>query len=129
MVGMRDSDSHYDWEDYLSMCVGAVIVLTSWMVGDLPSQASGANAAIVGLLVMALGASELLELRRWEESLEAACGFWLIASPFVFGYADAGTLAYWHFVLGAAVVVLSVLELQQDWNLSSAQLSHHRAAR
>src|SRR6266511_3939210 len=113
MAGIRLFNVHYDWEDCLSMSLGALIVLTSWMVADVPSQAIAANAVIVGILVLVLGASELFDLRRWEEGLEAACGFWLIASPFIFGYANAGTLRYWHFVLGAGVVLLSVLELRQ----------------
>ncbi len=81
----------------------------------------------VGILVLALGASEFLDLRRWEEGLEAACGLWLIASPFILGYADAGMLRYWHFVLGAAVVLLAMLELRQDWTLSNAELTRHSA--
>jgi uncharacterized membrane protein len=108
------------------MALGALIVLTSWLVGQGGSQIVAVNAAIVGLLVLALGASEVfVDLRRWEESLEAACGLWLIASPFVFGYADAGTLRYWHFVVGFAVVLLAVLELRQDWELSDGELAHH----
>jgi len=127
MIGIRVFNFHYIWEDLASMILGVLIVLTSWMVGDVSSHIGGANAAIVGILVLALGVSEFLDLRRWEEGLETACGLWLIASPFIFGYADAGTLRYWHFVLGAAVVLLAVLELRQDWNLSSAELSHHSA--
>ena len=118
---------HYLWEDCVSMVLGVLIALTSWTVGDAGSQAVVANAAIIGILVLALGASEFLDLRRWEEGLETACGLWLIASPFVFGYANAGTLRYWHFALGAAVVLLAVSELRQDWNLSRAELSNHSA--
>src|SRR5258706_5410311 len=81
----------------------------------------------VGILVLALGASEFLDLRRWEEGLEAACGLLLIASPFLLGYPDAGMLRYWHFVLGAAVVLLAMLELRQDWTLSNAELTRHSA--
>jgi hypothetical protein len=127
MAGIRLFNVHYLWEDLVSMCLGALIVLTAWMVGDVGSQTVAANATIVGILVLALGASEFLDLRRWEEGLETACGLWLIASPFIFGYADAGTLRYWHFVLGAAVVLLAMLELRQDWTLSNAELSHHSA--
>jgi len=127
MAGIRLFNVHYVWEDCLSMILGVLIMLTSWIVADAGGQAIASNAIIVGILVLALGASEFLDLRRWEESLEAACGLWLIASPFVFGYADFGTLRYWHFILGAAVVLLAVLELRQDWNLSSAELSHHSA--
>jgi hypothetical protein len=125
MAGIRLFNVHYVWEDCLSMGVGALIVLTSWMVGDVGSQTVATNAVIVGILVLALGASEFVNLRRWEEGLETACGLWLIASPFIFGYAEAGTLRYWHFVLGTAVVLLAVLELWQDWKLSDAELAHH----
>jgi len=125
MTGIRIFNVHYLWEDCVSMVLGALIALTSWVVGDTGSQTIAANADIVGILVLALGASEFLDLRRWEEGLETACGLWLIASPFIFGYADAGTLRYWHFVLGGAVVLLAALELRQDWNLSRAELGHH----
>jgi hypothetical protein len=94
MAGIRLFNVHYVLEDCLSMGLGALIVLTSWMVGDVGSQAVMINAVIVGILVLALGASEFLDLHRWEEGLETACGLWLIASPFIFGYADAGTLRY-----------------------------------
>ena len=107
------------------MGLGALIVLTSWVFGDAGTQSVAINTAIVGILVLALGSSEFLALRRWEEGLETACGLWLIASPFVFGYANAGTLRYWHFTLGAVVVLLAVLELWQDWKLSDAQLAQH----
>ncbi len=127
MTGVRIFNFHYLWEDCVSMCLGALIVLTSWVVGDVGSQAAAVNAAIVGILILALGASEFLDLRRWEEGLETVCGVWLMASPFIFGYADAGTLRYWHFVLGAAVVLLAALELRQDRKLSNAELRLHSA--
>ena len=127
MAGIRLFNVHYLWEDIVSMCLGALIVLTAWMVGDVGSQTVAANATIVGILVLALGASEFLDLRRWEEGLETACGLWLIASPFIFGYADAGMLRYWHFVLGAAVVLLAMFELRQDWTLSNAEFTQHSA--
>ena len=125
MSGIRLFNVHYLWEDILSMGLGALIVLTSWMFGDAGTQGVATNAAIVGILVLALGSSEFLALRRWEEGLEIACGLWLVASPFVFGYANAGTLRYWHFILGAVVVLLAVLELWQDWKLGDDQLAQH----
>jgi hypothetical protein len=126
MAGIRLFNVHYLWEDCLSMGLGALIVLTSWMVGDAGNtQAVATNAVVVGIVVLALGASEFLDLRRWEESVEVACGLWLFASPFIFGYANAGMLRYWHFILGVSVVVLAVLELKQDWKLSGPRLAQH----
>jgi hypothetical protein len=127
MAGIRLFNVHYVWEDILSMGVGALIVLTAWMVGDGNTQTVATNATIVGILVVILGASEFLDLRRWEEGLETACGLWLIASPFIFGYADTGTLRYWHFGLGTVIALLAALELRQDWKLSDAELAQHSA--
>jgi hypothetical protein len=127
MAGIRLFDTHYLWEDIVSMGLGVLITLTSWILGDVGNQMAAANAVIVGLVVVALSAAEFLDLRRWEESLETACGLWLIASPFIFGYADAGTLQYWHFALGAAVVLLAMLELRHDWNQSDAEIARHSA--
>jgi hypothetical protein len=127
MTGIRLFNIHYIWEDCVSMALGVLILLTSWMVQDVGSQIVAINAVIVGILVLALGMSEFLDLRRWEEGLETACGLWLLASPFIFGYADAGTLRFWHFALGAGVVLVAVLELLQDWKLHNADLRHHSA--
>ena len=38
MAGIRLFNVHYGWEDCLSMALGALIVLTSWLVGDGGSQ-------------------------------------------------------------------------------------------
>jgi hypothetical protein len=127
MAGIRVFNVHYIWEDCVSMGLGVLVILSSWILGDVGSQTVAANAVIIGLFVLALGAAEFLDLRRWEEGLETACGLWLIASPFIFGYADAGALRYWHFVLGAAIVLLAMLELRQDWELSDAEIARHSA--
>lgn len=107
------------------MGLGAIILLTSWMSSEFaPSSHSAAlNAVIVGILVLALGAAELADLRRWEEGFEAACGAWLIASPFVFSY--DGALRLFHIALGVAVVLLAALELRQDWNLTDSEFARN----
>lgn len=128
MAGIRLFNIHYGWEDCISMALGAIL-LTSWMTSGAGDHAVAINAVIIGILVLVLGASEVVDLRRWEEALETACGLWLIASPFVFGYAYAGGLRYLHFVLGIAVVLLAALELRQDWRLSAAELARNSGRR
>jgi hypothetical protein len=125
MAGIRLLDVHRTWEDYVGIALGVAIGLSPWLAGEDNRQAVNFNAAAVGLLVLALAMFELVDLHRWEETGEIALGLWLIASPFVFGYADTGTLMLWHFALGAIVVLLAVLELWQDWRLSDKDLAHH----
>ncbi len=125
MSGIRFFKIHGSWEDWVSMLLGVVIGLSPWLADQQDHQAVMWNAILVGACVLVLAQLEYVSLQRWEEGCEIVLGLWLVASPFTFGYANAGTLRYWHFVLGAAVVVLAVLELWQDWKLSDKELAEH----
>jgi hypothetical protein len=125
MPSIRVFDVHRTWEDWIGIVIGALIAISPWMVNAVDSQFVVINAVIVGVLVMSLAGMEIVVLRPSEEWFELACGLWLTASPFVFGYAGTGVLQYWHFGLGAMVVLLAVVELWQDWMLSDKKLAQH----
>lgn len=114
---------HRTWEDWFGMALGVVIALSPWLARQTDHQLVTWNAVLIGAIVLVLAELELVGLQRWEEAGTIACGLWVIASPFVFGYADVGTLQYWHFALGAAVVLLALLQLWQDWKLSDRELA------
>ena len=125
MTGLRSFDIHRTWEDWLGMALGAVIAVSPWLAGQMESSAVMWNAVIIGALVLLMAELELTNLQRWQETVQVACGFWLIASPFALGYSAAGALRYWHFILGAAVVLLALLQLWQDWKLNDRELARH----
>ncbi|KAB2917031.1 MAG: hypothetical protein F9K29_10235 [Hyphomicrobiaceae bacterium] len=115
---------HRTWEDWAGICLGVVIGLTPWLAGETQSQAIMLHTALIGLIVLVLAAFEFVDLRRWEEVAEFACGLWLMAAPFLFGYAGS-TLALWHYALGAVVAVLALFEFWQDWRLTPQELARH----
>lgn len=124
---------HRSWEDWAGMALGLMIALSPWMTGEA-NNGLGAhsepgmallNAVCVGILVFGLSQLEYIVLRRWEEACEIALGFWLIASPHIFAYSGGGTLRLWHTALGGVVILLGVLKLWQDWDLSDEELARH----
>ena len=125
MSSIRFFNVHRTWEDWVGMLIGVAIAYSPWFAGQQHDQSVVLNALMVGALVLGLALSEYVSLRRWEEVGEIACGLWLIASPFIFDYAQSGALRYWHFILGAIVVLLAALELWQDWTLSDKELAQH----
>lgn len=114
---------HRTWEDWAGICLGVVTVLTPWFAGATQSQTITLNAVIIGMAIVVLAAFTLVNLRRGEEIAEFLCGLWLMASPYIFGY--AGQLATWHYVLGALVALLALFEFWQDWTLSDDELAKH----
>ena len=125
MAGIRFLNIHRTWEDWFGIGLGVLIGLSPWLASQQDNQVVMWNAVLVGALVLSLAALEFVGLQRWEEGGEFVLGLWLIASPFTFGYADAGALRYWHFVLGGVVALLALLELWQDWKLSDKELAQH----
>jgi hypothetical protein len=125
MSGIRFFNIHRPWEDWVSMLLGVLIGFSPWLAEQEHDQAVMWNAVLAGALVLGLAQLEYVSLRRWQAIGEIACGLWLMASPFAFGYAEAGALRYWHFTLGAIVALFAALALWQDWSLSDEELAQH----
>jgi hypothetical protein len=123
-------DQHRTWEDRCGMLLGVLIALTPWfpMQGEVAEAGRSVlvlNTVMVGLVVFGLAQLEYVSLQRWEEVAGVIAGLWLILSPYVFGYHSAGLLRFYHSALGALVVLLSTLQLWQDWELSDQDLLKH----
>lgn len=121
----RFFSTHRTWEEWCGMALGILIVLSPWITSQPDHKAVVANALIVGILVFGVAQLEYLSLQRWEEAGAFLLGVWLLVSPFVFDYSGAEVLRIWHFVLGALVAALAVLQLWQDWLLSDQELARH----
>jgi hypothetical protein len=117
--------THPAWEDWLGVVLGVLIALTPRITGEAVSATAQLNTILIGLLVVAVGFLERIRLHHWEEIAALALGAWLIALPFIYGYAAAGTLRFWHFALGGIVMLVALHELWQDWDASREDLAHH----
>lgn len=107
-----DLSTHHRWEDVITMILGAIVVVSPVLAGGSESMAIGLSTGLAGILIVAMGFLETVNLRRWEEWVQLLCGAWLVAAPFLLGY--AGTLRTVHMVIGAIVGILALLELWQD---------------
>lgn len=124
-------NTHRTWEDWCGMLLGALIVASPWfpvqegMVTTAGHQAVVLNTVAIGLVVFGLSQLEYVALQRWQEVTTIVVGLWLIASPYVLGYSGDGFLRIYHTSLGAVVLLLGVLQLWQDWDLSDQDMLRH----
>ena len=122
--------THRTWEDWCGMLLGALIVASPWFpIQDhspiVERQTMILNTVAIGLVVFGLSQLEYVALQRWQEVATILVGLWLIVSPYVFGYSGEGFLRIYHTSLGAVAVILGVLQLWQDWNLSDQDMLKH----
>lgn len=118
------------WEDWCGMLLGALIVASPWFpIQDhspiVERQTMILNTVAIGLVVFGLSQLEYVALQRWQEVATILVGLWLIVSPYVFGYSGEGFLRIYHTSLGAVAVILGVLQLWQDWDLSDQDMLKH----
>jgi SPW repeat len=109
---------HRSWEDWLGMGLGALLVVSPWLVPVPVTGDIAMNAVAVGLLLVVLSFMELYDRHRWDEALQLACGVWMIAAPFALGYANSGALMIWHVAIGIAVAALALLQFNQPSKLA-----------
>lgn len=108
------SHEHKSWEDWTVILLGAAVVCSPALDPTMATPVVVLNAILIGFMLIVFAISEFELAERWVERLQFALGLWLLVSPFVLGYMSGGTLHYWHFAFGAAVVAMSMLELWQD---------------
>lgn len=103
------------WEDLVNLLLGAWLFIIPWSVShSLPNLYMSAamwNFWIVGLVVFAVAALALQNIKPWKEWTNLAAGVWLLLSPWMFGYNTQPGLLWNSVIVGLAVSVLSGLAL------------------
>ena len=65
------ASKHRAWEDWLSMAIGLLVVISPWLAQAADSPLIVINAVIVGLMILSLAGMELIaELRERPQTAE-----------------------------------------------------------
>lgn len=115
MVSLDQMKIHKSWEDWAVFAFGATLIMSPAFDPASLTPLVLLNSIVVGFLILCLAISELSLVERWDEQANLALGVWMIVAPLVLGYSEVGTLWFWHMVIGAAVALIALLELWQDW--------------
>lgn len=101
------------WQDWVDIALGLLILASPWVLG-LTEMMPVLNAVVVGLVVLGLSALALGAFRDWEEWLNVACGVWIAASPWIFGYSSHAEATGTHLLLGLMVAGFAISELRDS---------------
>lgn len=99
------------WEDWVSLVLGFWL-LVSASVFPYGETAATQNAALVGILLIAIGFVELSAFRVWEEWINVVLGAWLVVSPWVLGTSSMATLNF--VIVGLVVLALALYEIWDE---------------
>lgn len=84
-------------------------MIAPWLFGFV--RPSGRlDAELVGLAVIVLSAAAIFAFADWEEWLKVLLGLWLIAAPWILGFAHTSAM-HVSIAMGVAVTFFALLEL------------------
>lgn len=102
------------WQDPVNGLLGAWLILSPWLAGFADQPAAMANFVIVGALLIAVALGAMFVPKAWEEWVEVALGLWLVASPWLLGFAGVALAMQNAVLVGLAVTLLALWVLGTD---------------
>jgi heme/copper-type cytochrome/quinol oxidase subunit 3 len=110
----RKEDVMNEWSnaklcDVANLVLGAILLASPWIFG-FASGAVSNNALVSGVIIAVISIAALAAFAVWEEWLNLIVGLWVLASPWVLGFAGSTAMQV-HVVIGVIVAVLAALEI------------------
>jgi hypothetical protein len=95
--------------DLYTLACGVFLLIAPWLFGFV-RPLGRLDAELVGLAVIALSIAAIFVFAEWEEWLKVLLGAWLIAAPWLLGFAHTSAM-HVSIAMGLAVAFLALLEL------------------
>ena len=102
------------WQDPVNALLGAWLFLSPWVVGFADERIAMFNFVAVGVLLIAAAIGAIVVPKAWEEWVEVALGVWLMASPWLLGFAGNMVAMQNALFCGLLVTVLALWVLGTD---------------
>ncbi|MBI5164282.1 MAG: SPW repeat protein [Magnetospirillum sp.] len=101
------------WQDWVNLIIGAWLFVSPWVLGYADLPAAAWNSWIFGIVVAVVSIAALIQFAQWEEWINVLFGVWLLAAPWVMGFAAAGEPApVWNHVgVGLVVGILALWDV------------------
>ena len=112
------------WQDPLTGLLGVWLLVSPWVLGFAANTTPTANAALVGLALLATALGATFVPRAWEEWTEVALGAWLVISPWVLSFQTVRNAMMSAVVTGIAVLVLALWVLATDKDYAHWRPAH-----
>lgn len=105
------------WQDPVSLILGLWLLASPWMLQFSGETAPMWNAVAVGVLVAAIALYALFRVMAWQEWANATLGIWLVASPWILGFAGLAAAMWNAVIVGAVIAVLALWTLGTDQDI------------
>ena len=94
-------------QDWVNLILAVCLFISPWVVGFVAERTPTWNAWVVALALGVLAITALSAFAEWEEWANLVLGLWLIASPWLLGFAGSAAAMRTSVILGVLVAAVS----------------------
>jgi hypothetical protein len=98
-------------QDWINLILGICLFLSPWALGFAGEINPAWNAWIVAAAMGAIAVVAISAFAEWEEWVNLVLGLWLIAAPWVLGFAANVNAMWTHVVVGVLAAAVSAWAL------------------
>ena len=108
--------------DLYNLVLASILLVSPWLF-TLTNTTARIDLWASSLAVILVSLAAITAFARWEEWANLILGLWLIASPWILGFAHTRAM---HFSIGIGLVItfLAALELFLLWDAEQERQSH-----
>ena len=109
--------------DLYNLALAAVLLVSPWLF-KLTNSTGKMDFWVSGAAIAAISLAAIAAYAKWEEWANFLLGLWLIASPWILGFAHTRAM---HFSIGIGVLVafMAALELWLIYEAAHIDRTHH----
>lgn len=125
---METNENPKRWQDWGNLIVGAWLFVSPWVL-QYPSEMPNAmwNAYVLGAAIVIFSAFAVYLPRAWEEGINVLLGLWMIASPWVLGFASEKNITMHAVIVGILVTILAAWAVMHDKDFEKWRHEHQIA--
>jgi hypothetical protein len=98
-------------QDWINLVLAVLLFVSPWVLGFSADRFAAGNAWISAIVIAALAIGALSAFQEWEEWLNLIAGIWVVAAPWVLGFAAITDAMWTHVVLGVLVAAAAAWEI------------------
>ncbi|MCS7100478.1 MAG: SPW repeat protein [Burkholderiaceae bacterium] len=102
------------WQDPVNLVLGVWMIVSPWLLSYAGEAVPTWNAAVLGILIGAAAIWAMFRVFAWQQWANVVFGLWLIASPWILGFAGVTAALYNAVIVGLIVAVLALWALGTD---------------
>lgn len=102
------------WQDFIELCIASWLIISPFALGFFEVIQASLTALLIGSVAVMMAVLGMATRRQGDEWANMGAGVFLLASPWLFGYADMVVATVNAIACGALLILFAWLAMMEE---------------